>query len=82
MPLSNHMSSVHIIKHRIQWFGNPRAYSQFLDETLNADLRSITQTSHAATLEYRLLWKVQLRQVFGLSTHYYAFVRPQWSSTA
>ena len=50
-------------------FGNPKSYSCFLDESLNANLASIAKSSHRSTWWKTIFYKVRLLALLGANQH-------------
>ena len=55
-------------------WGNPRAYSCFLDETMNGVVSTIAQHSHQAAFERNVFIRLQLLPLFSRFEKYFANV--------
>lgn len=55
--------------HRVQWQGNCRFYSTYLDESLNLVLRTCAQFAHRANQASRIFHLFALRAKLGLSSY-------------
>ena len=59
---------------RIAHFGNPKAYNNFKDESLNLVLRTVVQHSHRSCWQYRVFYFFALQGMLGLNVHLFGSV--------
>ena len=59
---------------RIAHFGNPKAYNNFKDESLNLVLRTVVQHSHRSCWQYRVFYFFALQGMLGLNVNLFGSV--------
>ena len=58
--------------YRIRAKGNPKYYSTFMDETLNAVISAIAQCSHRRTWTERIFQRLHLQAIYRPSSYFFA----------